>query len=375
MSPALTMDRRSFVKLLGGGIVVFVGLGPSEILAQRRSYPDDFNAYLRIDENGKVTVFSGKIEMGQGVMTSQAQMAAEELGVALDSIEMILGDTDHCPWDRGTFGSLTTRMFGPALRAAAAEARAVLTDLAAEELGASKEELVVEAGTVSVRDQPERRITYGELARGQAISRYLGEEAVLRSVREFTVMGRSPERVDGVAKVTGQAQYTSDIRRPGMLYARILRPPAHGATLQSVDTTAAKVMPEVTVIERDGMVAVLHPDPEGAERALEAVAATWSEPVSQVDSESVFDWLVSRAPTPETSHRRGNIETAAASSAVFASTYRSGYRAHAPMEPHAAVAEMASGKLTVWASTQTPFPTRDRIASSLGLAADKVRVI
>ena len=114
--------------------------------------PTDLNAYLRIGEDGRVTVFSGKIEMGQGVMTSQAQMAAEELGVALEAIDMVLGDTDRCPWDMGTFGSLTTRMFGPALRAAAAEARAVLLQLASEQLGVPREQLVVANGVVVRED-------------------------------------------------------------------------------------------------------------------------------------------------------------------------------------------------------------------------------
>ena len=126
---------------------------PRSLLAQdrRRGYPDDFNAYLRIGEDGRVTVFSGKIEMGQGVMTSQAQMVAEELGVALESVDMVLGDTDRCPWDMGTFGSLTTRMFGPALRAAGAEARAVLAAAGVREARrAPKEKLVVANGVVSV---------------------------------------------------------------------------------------------------------------------------------------------------------------------------------------------------------------------------------
>ena len=114
MSATAGVDRRSFLKIVGGGVVVCVSLGPVGLFAQgRRSYPTDINAYLRIGEDGRVTVFSGKIEMGQGVLTSQAQMAAEELGVSLDAIDMILGDTDRCPWDMGTFGSLTTRMFGP----------------------------------------------------------------------------------------------------------------------------------------------------------------------------------------------------------------------------------------------------------------------
>ena len=121
---SLDLDRRSFLKLVGGGIVVFVRLQPAAVLAQGRrpGYPKDFNAYVHIGENGRVTVFTGKIEMGQGVMTSQAQMAAEDLGVALEQVEIVMGDTDRCPWDMGTFGSLTTRMFGPVLRRAMAEA-------------------------------------------------------------------------------------------------------------------------------------------------------------------------------------------------------------------------------------------------------------
>ena len=129
--------RRTFLKRLGG-IVVLVRFAPRTLLAQGRGYPTDVNAYLHIGEDGRVTVFSGKIEMGQGVMTSLAQMAAEDLGVPLDAIEMVMGDTDRCPWDMGTFGSLTTRMFGPALRAAAAEARQILLQLAAEKLGAPR---------------------------------------------------------------------------------------------------------------------------------------------------------------------------------------------------------------------------------------------
>jgi len=269
VSAALDMDRRSFLKLFGGGVVVFVSLGPEALLAQqRRGYPSDFNAYLRIGEDGRVTVFSGKIEMGQGVMTSQAQMVAEDLGVSFDSITMILGDTDQCPWDMGTFGSLTTRMFGPALRAAAAEARLVLTQLASEHLGVPTERLSLENGIFSVKGDPSRKVTYGQLAQGKAIARTVDEKAVLRAVSEFTVMGRSPKRVDGRDKVTGGAKYAADIRRPGMLYARVLRPPAHGATLKAVDASAAQAMDGVTVVNQDGLVAVLHADPEGAEAAL-----------------------------------------------------------------------------------------------------------
>jgi nicotinate dehydrogenase subunit B len=136
----LLFDRRDFLKLIGGGIVVFFTCDATDLFGQA-SYPTDFNAYLRIAEDGKVTLFSGKIEMGQGVITSLAQEAADELGVALESIEMVMGDTDLCPYDSGTYGSMSTRFFGPAVRAAAAEARAVLLDLASEQLKALKENL------------------------------------------------------------------------------------------------------------------------------------------------------------------------------------------------------------------------------------------
>jgi isoquinoline 1-oxidoreductase len=188
------MDRREFVKLLGGGIVVVVSLPLADLMDPRvqqrgRGYPEDINAYLHIGPDGQVTLYSGKIEMGQGVMTSLTQMAAEDLGVALHEFRTIMGDTDTCPWDMGTFGSMTTRFFGPAVRAAAAKARLVLTDLAAQRLGVPRDELTVEYGIVYVSADRNRSISYGELAMGQEITHTVDQQAVLRSVEEFTVMG------------------------------------------------------------------------------------------------------------------------------------------------------------------------------------------
>ncbi|HLA78826.1 MAG TPA: molybdopterin cofactor-binding domain-containing protein [Vicinamibacteria bacterium] len=375
MTPGL--DRRAFLKLLGGGIIVLVRLRPSGVWAQGRGYPTDINAYLRIGENGRVTVFSGKIEMGQGVMTSLAQMAAEDLGVSLDSIEMILGDTDRCPWDMGTFGSLTTRMFGPALRTAAAEARQVLMELAAKQLGAPGGRLVVERGVVSVKGEPNRKVSYGDLARGKTIARTVDEKAVLRAVPEFTVMGRSPNRLDGVDKVTGAGRYAGDIRLPGLLHARILRPPAHGATLAGVDTSEAAKLEGVAVVNQDGLVAVLHADPELAEAALARLRPEWNAAPPGADTESIFDDLLRRVPEPQVSGGgRGDVEAArAAATRRFESTYQKGYVAHAPLEPHVSTASFEGGKLTVWASTQTPFPTRDRLAQGLSLDPKNVRVL
>jgi isoquinoline 1-oxidoreductase len=371
-----TFDRRAFLKLVGGGIVVLVRLRPESALAQGRSYPTDINAYLRIDEDGRVTVFSGKIEMGQGIHTSLAQMAAEELGVGLDAIEMVLGDTDRCPWDAGTFGSQTTRRFGPALRTAAAEARQVLLRLASARLGVPRDRLVAEKGVVSVKGEPARRVTYGALAKGQSITRTVDDEAVLRTVPEFTVMGRSPQRLDAVDKVTGAGKYTADIRPPGLLHARILRPPAHGATLARVDTSEAAKVDGVTVVDQDGIVAVLHADPVVAETALARLRPEWKAAPPGADTDGIFDDLLGRAGAPEEKGVRGDVEAArAAASRRFESTFHKGYVAHAPIEPHVSTATFEGGKLTVWASTQTPFPTRDGLAQALALDPKNVRVV
>jgi isoquinoline 1-oxidoreductase len=381
MSDVKGMDRREFVKLLGGGIVVVVNLGPVIACNSRspqqfqRGYPEDINAYLHIASDGGVTLYSGKIEMGQGVMTSLSQMAAEDLGVSLDAINIVMGDTDSCPWDMGTFGSLTTRMFGPAVRAAAAKARLVLTDLAAERLGVPRSSLTVDNGVVYMTNDRSRRVSYGELALGQEITHTVGEEAVLRSVEEFKVMGRSPVRLDGIEKVTGQAKYAGDIRLPGMLYARLLRPPAHGATLRRVDTSAAETMSGVTVVNQDGLVAVLCADPEMAERALNAIEAEFDVSEPAVGTESIFDHIVRVAPEPETDAAGDLAVGRGECSQTFEATYHNSYVAHAPIEPHTAVAEIKDGKATIWSSTQAPFTQQRTIASAIGFREEDVRVI
>ncbi|HSY47877.1 MAG TPA: molybdopterin cofactor-binding domain-containing protein [Thermoanaerobaculia bacterium] len=366
-------SRRSFCKLLGGGIVVLITTKPGRLFAQRRAYPEDLNAYLRIDENGGVTLFSGKIEMGQGIHTSLAQMAAEELGVSLDSVSMVMGDTDQCPWDQGTWGSQSTRMFGPAVRAAAAEARTVLMNLAAKKLEVGRDKLVVENGVVSVAGNSARKVTYGELAKGKQIARLVDEKAALRSLKEFKVIGRPTKRMDGHDKVTGRAKYAGDVRRPGMLYARILRPPSHGATRKSLDTSKAKSMSGATVVEKDDLIAVLHTDPQAAGHALALIKADWDQPAAAFDTESVGDYFLANGGAPEVRASHGDVTSVTAN--VIHSTFRTGYLAHAPMEPHTAIAELKDGKMTVWAGTQSPFGARAVIAKTLGMDEKNVRVI
>ncbi len=373
------LRRRDFIKLLGGGIIVLFNVDLLDLAAQEvrtNGYPADFNAYLRIGNNGRVTVYSGKIEMGQGVVTSLAQMAADELDVSVESIDMVMGDTDLCPFDRGTYGSMSTRFFGPALRAAAAEARAVLVALAAEQLKRPKEALAVEAGVVFVASDPKVRVTYGQLAQGQKLVRTLDGKAVAKPLSRFKVMGKPHRRLDARAKVTGKALYAGDVRLPGMLYARLLRPPAHGATLKGVDTSAAAKAPGVVVVSQDGMVAVLHADPEAAESALRLVKADWEVPPPAFDDETVFAHLLEAGGEGEEGEKRGDLAAGEkAASSLFDGTYEDGYGAHAAMETHTALAHLANGKMTVWSSTQTPFPDQQAIAAAVGLPKEQVRVV
>jgi len=375
MIAALQMARRDFHRLAGAGIFVAFGMAALGASAgdQTPGYPDDFHAYLSIGEDGRVTVFSGKIEMGQGVLTSLAQMAAEELGVPLASIDMVMGDTDACPWDMGTFGSMTTRMFGPALRAAAARAREVVKTLAAQRLGVAADRLVLRDGSAAVIGEPTRRITYAALSSSVRITQTVNGAAVLRSAADFSIMGRAAKRLDGAGKVTGAAGYAADIRLPGMLYARILRPPMHGASLAHVDTTAAETLPGVQVVHQGDLIAVLHEQPDAAATALARVQAEWRLPEAQLDQDTIFDHILANAGEMKTIAAHGDLTAPVAK--TFATTFQKGYVAHAPMEPHAALADVRDGRATVWASTQTPFPTRDAVAKALALESKAVRVV
>ena len=376
-------SRREFIKRLGGGIFIFVALGELAIGQEagrqrggRQGGPSDFNAFLRIGEDGRVTGFSGKIEMGQGPITSLAQMLAEELDTPLDTVEIVMGDTERCPWDMGTFGSMTTRSFGPALLAAAAEAKAVLLELAAEALQVPQAQLVAQDGVIFDGQNKEQRRTYGQLAKGQKIERHLKAKPTLKEVAKFTVVGKPLVRRDGRDKVTGKAQFAGDLREPGMLYAKLLRPPAHGAKLKTVDTVPAKAIAGVQVVQEGDLVAVLHELPDAAEAALAKVKAEFDLPAPGVDDKTIFDHLLNTNPQGRAVSEGGDLaEGKKLASKTFEQTYLNSYVAHAAMETHSALAKVEGDKATIWASTQNPFGAQNEIAQAIGLPAQNVRVI
>ena len=382
---SLSVSRRQFLKqmgMLGGGIIVYFNVGDLDVLAlmKREGFlsariPTDYNAFLRIGTDGRIACFTGKIEMGQGAITSLPQMLADELDVAYESVDLIMGDTDLCPWDVGTFGSLSTRHFGIVLREAASEAKGVLKELASEFLKCPVDHLRTKNGVVYDKTQPDHKVTYAQLAQGKPIERHMSDAPALKPPAEFSIMGKSYLRQDSRDKVTGKAKYAGDIRLPDMLYAVVLRPPAHGAKLKSMDVSQAKQMEGVLVVQDGDLTAVLHKFPDMAQKALLKIKAEFDMPETGMDHETIFDHLVAVAPQGTTSEVGDLAIGKMMATNILEETYLNSYVAHAPMETHTAVASFEKGKCTVWASTQTPFSTRDRIAAALVLAPEKVRMI
>ncbi len=376
------LRRRDFFRLLGGaGIVITFGTWePDDLLAlpagQRRALPSDYNAFLHIGEDGSVTGYTGKIEMGQGIITSLAQELADELDVELSKVKMVMGDTDLCPWDMGTFGSMSTRIFGPPFRAAAAEARTILLQLGSEKLGVPAENLEVNNGIISDKTDSKKIVSYAELTRGKKIEKHLDIKPHVKDYTEFKIVGKPLLRQDSSLKVTGQAKYSGDMLFPDTLYARVLHPPSHGAKLVSVDTSEAEKLEGVKVVKEGDFIAVLHKDRDKADQAIVKVKADYSFDEMNVNDKTIFDHLLSVASDGNVLKSKGDLATGRQlSEAVIESTFYNSYVAHAPMETHTAAAHMENGKLTVWPSTQTPFPTHDNIARELGMPPEKVRVL
>jgi isoquinoline 1-oxidoreductase len=374
------MKRREFVAL-GAGVLFafrFDRSGSVEGFDQdpRLAYPTDFNAYLHFGEDGQVTCFVGKIEMGQGNMTALAQLVADELTVPLARIEMVMGDTDRCPWDLGTFGSMSIAVFGPVLRRAAAEAREVLRGLAAEQLDVPADQVGLEDGVLFDTRRRDRALTYGALARGRTIARHLSVAPKLTDPASFRSIGQSVGRLDAAAKVTGRAQYTGDIRLPGMLYAAIVRPPAHGASLSLLDTSPAETVPGAKVVRDGDLVAVVHERPDGAALAAARMRSRFDRNAPPLDDETIFDHLIRNAPPGRVVATTGSLTAGfRGAGRRFQHSYRTAYAAHAPMETHSAVARIGGDNVTVWASTQAPFQVRKQVAEALHLTPERVRIV
>ncbi|HEX9107505.1 MAG TPA: molybdopterin cofactor-binding domain-containing protein, partial [Longimicrobiales bacterium] len=287
------LSRREFLEALGGGILVLCVASELSALpggpdmghvfgGTPAAPPSDVAQWLHIGPDGAVTVFTGKVEIGQDARTALAQVAADELRVPFERVTMVMGDTDLVPFDAGTFGSQSTPRMGPQLRRAGAAARTALLELAAERWGVDVAGLQASDGRI-VDPAHKRSLTYAELTQGQQLVATVTDELATTPAQQWTVAGRSFPRATARDIVTGRHQYPFDVKQPGMLRGKVLRPPAFGARLTSLDTRAAEAIAGVVVVKDapgdDGQptfVAVAAPDEPTATRALAEIRAEWA---------------------------------------------------------------------------------------------------
>ena len=364
------VNRRDFLKTLGGGILIlaFTRPGFAQTNRRNRNAPAALDAWLRIAPDGKVTFFTGKTEIGQNIRTSLTQGIAEELPMPLEFISLIMADTDLVPWDGGTVGSRTTSQMFPQLRRAAAAAREALIDRAADDWKVPRNEIQVDAGRV-LHAASGRSAGFGELVRDRPLVREIDESTPLRAATDWKICGTSVAKVNGRSFVTGAHAFTSDLIRPGMVFGRILRAPAFGAKLVSLDPAGADRLPGVSVVHDGDFIGVTAPTPHTAKTAVDLLRPQW-QLSPQVSEDALFTHL--RPGFKPGASTEGNPTSGELS---HRGTYTVDYIAHVPLEPRAAVAEWLDGKVTVWTGTQRPFAVREEIAQALRVAEDRVRVI
>ncbi len=380
------LRRRDFFKLLGAGIAVFaVAKGaaarqetaPGSKSFHTEELPKEISAWLHIGEDGIVTGFTGKAEIGQNVRTSLAQTIADELRVPFESVRMVMGDTAQTPFDAGTFGSRTTPSMTPQFRRVASAALGILVATAAKEWNVAAEGLVAAEGKVNDPASGHSR-AYAELAKGKILVQTIPAEEKTTPASQWKIAGQPLPKVDARAFVTGSHQYTVDMRLPGMLYGKILRPPSFGATIASYNDSEAKKLNGVIIVHDGEFVGAAAPTAAGARQALDAIHVEWKE-TPQISGKEIFSYLKKNAvPGNEDKFRKqkGSVDEALKNAAHrLDATYTVAYIAHAPLEPRAALAQWTDGKLTVWTGTQRPFFNRDELADIFHIPESNVRVI
>jgi isoquinoline 1-oxidoreductase len=378
--------RRDFFKILGAGLFIACALPKAEAFQDsgrwhnpEDSLPQEISAWLHIGEDGTITAFTGKVEVGQNIRTSLTQAVAEELKATPESIRMVMGDTQMVPFDMGTFGSRTTPTMNLRLRRVSAAARDVLLAMAAKQWHVPPSQLKAEAGKI-VDTQSNRSLSYAQLVKGQQIAQVIPAEDPLIPPREWTVAGQSLAKVDGRDFVTGKHRYPSDQKLPDMFYGKVVRPSAFNATLASVDTKEAEKLPGVIVVHDANFVGVAAPDSATAAKAASLVRAEWkAEP--QPSSKELFDYLKKKASPGQERNDNSRFETGNLAAALASSThqlqqtYNINYIAHAPLEPRAALAHWSGDQLTVWTGTQRPFGVRSELAEAFHLPEEKIHVL
>jgi nicotinate dehydrogenase subunit B len=375
---APAFNRRQFTAGFGALVVAF-SLDPRLASAQERlpgSLQNNrrLDGWIRINADGTATVFTGKVELGQGILTALKQIAAEELDLPLARIRLISGDTGQTPDEGQTAGSQSVENSGTALRLAGAEVRAIVLDLAAKRLGVSAEQLAVADGVIAAPDG--RQMSYGDLVTDLDLNREATAKVAPKPLAKHKIVGKSIARSDIPAKVTGGMSFVQDIRLPGTLHGRVVRPPRYGSTLDSVDEGAVRAMPGIVTVVRDGsFLGVIAEREEQAIKAREALrkSAKWTLGPELPDPARLFDVLKSLPSKDATiGVKQGSVP---ADARRFEAVYTKPYMSHGSIGPSCAVAEFKDGKVTVWTHSQGVFPLRAELAKTLKLPPAAIRCV
>jgi nicotinate dehydrogenase subunit B len=386
MNGPINLDRRQ-VLAGGGALVVSFSLRGAQAQEQggsaTRAAPSRpgslktapyLDSWLRVDADGSVTILTGKAELGQGFKTAFQQIAAEQLDIPFASLKVVTADTGLTANEGYTSGSHSMQDSGTAILNAAAQARALLVAEAARRLELPTDALRTESGAVIASDG--RRLTYGELVADGMLHIEAQPTSPLKYPATFTVMGQPIQRVDIPAKVTGGQAYVQDMRPPGMVHARVVRPPSYGAQLVACETSPVETMPGVVRVVRDGNFLAVVADKEfRAVKAMQALAAaaTWRETARLPNQDNIADVLLGLQSQDSVIFERG--DAAAARQGTLEATYTRPYQSHGSVGPSCALAQLAGDQMTVWTHTQGVYPDRQAIAEMLRVPPANVRCI
>ncbi|MEX2565831.1 MAG: molybdopterin cofactor-binding domain-containing protein [Cyclobacteriaceae bacterium] len=374
--PPQNISRRNFFKKMGAGLATYVVM--TDVLASQVFSPysplkdeDQLASWIHLNPSGNVTVFTGKVEVGQNIRTSLSQVVAEELSISIDHIDLIMGDTHLTPYDRGTYGSLTTPQMAPILRKAAANLREMLLHQAKEKWKLGEVNLQLEKGFVH-HPSNGGKLSYGDLAKGKKWMKKMDEEVPTVAPEAWKVAGTSVRKVNGRDFITGTHRYVSDMSLPGMVYGKILRPPYKGAKLKRVNTGNLAGMAGVKIVQEDDFIGVTARDSRTASVALAMIEADW-ETTPQPSGKDLFSHLVN---TGEDQTVVGNaLESEYLSSdKQLGQEFQVQYIAHVPLEPRAGLAQWTGDELQVWTGTQRPFGVQEELQRTFDLPKEKIRV-
>jgi nicotinate dehydrogenase subunit B len=380
----LPLSRRDLLK--GGALIVGFNVAAPLVgslsIPVRAATPDPatVDSWIAVHADNSVTIFFGKVELGQGTTTGMLQIAGEELDLDMSQLSAARVDTDVTPNQGPSVASLSIMDNGPQLRAAAAEARQVLLQLAAVRLGAPVEQLKVAKGIVSMGGEPSRAVKYGELIGNKRFNVQVTGKAPQKPVADYRLVGTRVARVDVPDKVSGKYVYMQHVRVPNMLHGRVVRPRGQGAygagaRIASVDASSIADIPSARLVRKGDFLGVVAEQEWDAVRAADQLKVAWQLPPRLPAEGKLYDAMRASQTTDSVIVETGDVPAALAKAAHVASaTYYGPYQAHAPFAPSCALADVGAQSALIMCSTQFPHGVRNMLATTLGLAPDQVRV-